>query len=67
MHPFLNDQSISAISEVSAVWSLIVAAALGALLGIERTVAGKHAGMRTYALVSLGLLPIRYLGRSCEL
>src|SRR5271165_6790145 len=33
---------------------LIVAALLGALLGIERSIAGKHAGMRTYALVSLG-------------
>ena len=27
---------------------------LGALLGVERSIAGKHAGMRTYALVSLG-------------
>lgn len=33
---------------------LVVAAALGALLGLERSLAGKHAGMRTYALVSLG-------------
>ena len=33
---------------------LIVSVVLGALLGIERSVAGKHAGMRTYALVSLG-------------
>ena len=31
-----------------------MAAILGSLLGIERSVAGKHAGMRTYALVSLG-------------
>lgn len=35
-------------------WSLIAAALLGALLGLERSLAGKHAGMRTYALVSLG-------------
>lgn len=36
------------------VWRLIVAALLGVLFGFERTLAGKHAGMRTYALVSLG-------------
>jgi putative Mg2+ transporter-C (MgtC) family protein len=36
------------------VWRLIVAAFLGALLGFERSLSGKHAGMRTYALVSLG-------------
>lgn len=33
---------------------LLAAALLGALLGLERSIAGKHAGMRTYALVSLG-------------
>lgn len=33
---------------------LVVSAVLGALLGLERSIAGKHAGMRTYALVSLG-------------
>jgi len=33
---------------------LILAMVLGGLLGIERTVAGKMAGLRTYALVSLG-------------
>jgi len=31
-----------------------VAVGLGALLGVERTLAGKTAGMRTYAMVSLG-------------
>jgi len=36
------------------VWRLIVAAVLGVLLGLERSLAGKHAGMRTYALVSMG-------------
>ena len=44
--------------EISAQWGLaaplVVAAVLGACLGLERTLAGKHAGMRTYALVSLG-------------
>lgn len=33
---------------------LVVAAILGSLLGLERSLAGKHAGMRTYAMVSLG-------------
>ena len=33
---------------------LLVSALLGAALGLERSIAGKHAGMRTYALVSLG-------------
>jgi putative Mg2+ transporter-C (MgtC) family protein len=41
-------------SEAAMAWSLLIAALLGALLGVERSVAGKHAGMRTYALVSLG-------------
>ena len=33
---------------------LVVAGLLGAVLGFERSLAAKHAGMRTYALVSLG-------------
>ena len=33
---------------------LAIAAVLGALVGLERSIAGKHAGMRTYALVSMG-------------
>lgn len=40
--------------EIQMVWSLCMAAFLGAILGLERSVAGKQAGMRTYALVSLG-------------
>jgi putative Mg2+ transporter-C (MgtC) family protein len=38
----------------SFVVPLALAAILGAILGIDRSVAGKHAGMRTYALVSMG-------------
>ncbi len=34
--------------------NLLLALLLGACLGIERTFAGKTAGMRTYALVSMG-------------
>lgn len=33
---------------------LLIAVGLGVLMGIERTIAGKTAGMRTYALVALG-------------
>ena len=33
---------------------LLVAALLGMTLGVERSLVGKHAGMRTYAMVSLG-------------
>lgn len=35
-------------------WRLIAAVFFGGLLGFERTVAKKTAGLRTYALVSLG-------------
>ncbi len=40
--------------ESEFVWRLLVATLLGAFLGLERSLAGKHAGMRTYALVSMG-------------
>ncbi len=40
--------------ETDFLLRLVIAAALGLLLGLERSIAGKHAGMRTYALVSLG-------------
>ena len=40
--------------EMAGVWRLLVAGLLGAFLGLERSIAGKHAGMRTYALVSMG-------------
>lgn len=39
---------------ISIFAQLTTAAVLGILLGIERNLAGKTAGMRTYALVSLG-------------
>lgn len=41
-------------AESEFVWRLVVAALLGALFGLERSLSGKHAGMRTYALVSMG-------------
>ena len=40
--------------ETEGVWRLATAVVLGAILGIERSIAGKHAGMRTYSLVALG-------------
>lgn len=40
--------------EVEIIMRLVVATVLGAVLGLERSLAGKQAGMRTYALVALG-------------
>lgn len=57
--------------EIGALYQLSIAALLGALIGVERSIAGKNAGMRTYALVSMGsalltsltvLVAPRYLG-----
>lgn len=45
---------ITATSYVDLAIRLLVAMGLGMLLGVERAYAGKTAGMRTYALVSLG-------------
>lgn len=43
------------IPETSSIFlQLTTAAVLGMVLGVERNLAGKTAGMRTYALVSLG-------------
>lgn len=39
---------------LDVVIRLVLAVLLGALVGVERTLAGKNAGMRTYALVSMG-------------
>ena len=40
--------------ESEFIWRLVVATLLGSIFGLERSLAGKHAGMRTYALVSVG-------------
>ena len=40
--------------EIELLFRLLVAALFGFVLGIEREYIGKPAGMRTYALVSLG-------------
>jgi putative Mg2+ transporter-C (MgtC) family protein len=45
---------VAQATELSFVSNLCLAAILGSLMGLERSLSGKHAGMRTYALVSLG-------------
>lgn len=40
--------------ESEMLWRVVIAAVLGTVLGLERSLSGKHAGMRTYALVTLG-------------
>ena len=42
------------LSTIDILVRLVIALLLGGLVGIERTLAGKTAGMRTYALVSMG-------------
>jgi putative Mg2+ transporter-C (MgtC) family protein len=42
------------LSTIDILMRLVVALLLGGLVGIERTLAGKTAGMRTYALVAMG-------------
>jgi len=44
----------SSAVQFQLIWSLSIATLLGSLLGFDRALAGKHAGMRTYALVALG-------------
>lgn len=57
MEPFLIGYSEIFIS-------LLVAVLLGAILGVERNLAGKMAGMRTYSLVSLGSALFVIISRS---
>jgi putative Mg2+ transporter-C (MgtC) family protein len=42
------------LSTIDILVRLVVAVLLGGLVGMERTLAGKTAGMRTYALVAMG-------------
>ena len=42
------------LSTIDILVRLVIAVLLGGLVGIERTLAGKTAGMRTYALVAMG-------------
>ena len=43
---------------------LLIASLIGALMGIERAIANKGAGMRTYALVSMGSCLFTITGRA---
>lgn len=45
---------VSVLSYTEIFIGLLLSVLFGVLLGIERNIAGKMAGMRTYALVSLG-------------
>jgi len=42
------------LTQSDVVWRLAIAAVLGAVLGLDRSLTGKHAGMRTFALVAMG-------------
>ena len=42
------------LSTIDITIRLVVAVLLGGFVGVERTLAGKTAGMRTYALVAMG-------------
>lgn len=42
------------LTTIDILIRLVVAVFLGGLVGVERTLAGKTAGMRTYALVAMG-------------
>ncbi|OHA46628.1 MAG: hypothetical protein A3A80_02065 [Candidatus Terrybacteria bacterium RIFCSPLOWO2_01_FULL_44_24] len=42
------------VPEVESVFRLLLAAGLGAIVGIEREIVGKSAGLRTFSFVSLG-------------
>lgn len=44
------------------VLQLVISLLLGALIGLERSIAGKTAGMRTFALVSVGATLFMIIG-----
>lgn len=48
------NQNVISPDYFDLILKLAVAVLLGAAIGLERTLAGKQAGMRTYALVALG-------------
>ncbi|MBX4189453.1 MgtC/SapB family protein [Candidatus Parcubacteria bacterium] len=39
---------------ISSIWQILIALFLGVAIGVERSVAHKTAGMRTYGLLSMG-------------
>ncbi len=42
------------LTTIDLITRIAVATGLGTVIGLERTLAGKNAGMRTYAMVTLG-------------
>ncbi len=62
MPDFTQFTSSFGFVEMTFAWRLVVAMVLGACLGLERSLAGKHAGMRTYSLVSLGSATLVIVG-----
>jgi putative Mg2+ transporter-C (MgtC) family protein len=44
----------TSINEITVMMQLTIALVLGAILGFERLLAGKEAGMRTFGLVAIG-------------
>ncbi len=46
------------------IFRVVVAILLGSLLGLERTLAGKTAGMRTYSMVALGAAVFSIISQS---
>jgi len=48
------------------IYSLLLAASLGAFIGLERSLFKKQAGLRTFALVALGAALFAYLGSVLE-
>jgi len=45
---------MATISELELIWRLVLATLLGFLIGLERELAGRPAGVRTHALAALG-------------
>lgn len=50
----MDISTIFSSQDIEVALKLIIALALGMSLGIERAIAGKTAGMRTYGLVTMG-------------
>jgi uncharacterized membrane protein YhiD involved in acid resistance len=53
-YTYTHMQHIFAIVGTDMFLNLFLAAALGMVIGVERFIAGKTAGMRTYTLIALG-------------
>lgn len=54
MNEFLNDIFSKEITTGSAIFRLVVSMILGSAVGLERKLKGQTAGIRTFALISMG-------------